>query len=375
MNYKFTNKNKKVFVALSGGVDSSVAAALLKKQNFNVIGVFMKNWSNFSGSFKVGNNKIGCVSEKDAEDARRAAEALNIPFYVFDFENEYRQQILKYMIEGYKNGITPNPDVLCNKKIKFGLFLKKALEMGADYIATGHYIKKIKNQKSKVNEYKLYIAKDKNKDQSYFLWTLTQDQLKYCLFPLGNYIKPEVRKLAKKFKLPTAMKKDSQGLCFIGKINLREFLKQWIPEKQGNIIDINGKILGKHPGVWFFTIGQRHGFNLAGGPYFVVKKDVKRNNLIVAKDNDKSLFSKKIIVSDLNWISGQMPKFPLQCLVRIRYRQPLQQAKLVKVKNKKLKVKSIEIKFTEPQRAVAKGQSAVFYKKNGEMIGGGIIVS
>ncbi|MEK7062321.1 MAG: tRNA 2-thiouridine(34) synthase MnmA, partial [Patescibacteria group bacterium] len=226
------NKKKTVFVAMSGGVDSSVAALLLNKQGYNVIGVFMRCY-----------NLDGC-SERDAEDARRVAEKLNIPFYVWDFEEEYKKKVVEYMVKGYKKGITPNPDVMCNREIKFGLFLEKALSMRADYVATGHYVR-IKNYELGIRGGKkplfiihnlLFIAKDTNKDQSYFLWTLTQKQLKHCLFPIGEYLKSEVRKIAKKAGLLTAEKKDSQGICFLGKVSLDDFLKNYIPEKRGDVL-------------------------------------------------------------------------------------------------------------------------------------------
>src|SRR3989338_7119510 len=217
--------DKKVFVAMSGGVDSSVAALLLKKQGYDVTGIFMRCY-----------NLDGCA-ERDAEDARRVAEHIGIPFYIFDFEEEYKKQVVEYMVEGYRAGITPNPDVMCNKEIKFGLFLKKALALGANYVATGHYIRLRRNfeinSKFKIqnSKFTLWQAKDLNKDQSYFLWTLIQEQLEYCLFPIGDYTKPEVRAMARRFDLPTADKPDSQGICFIGEINLNEFLKKNIPVK------------------------------------------------------------------------------------------------------------------------------------------------
>ncbi|MDD5431333.1 MAG: tRNA 2-thiouridine(34) synthase MnmA [Candidatus Pacebacteria bacterium] len=341
---------KKVFVGMSGGVDSSVAAALLKKQDYDVTGVYIK-----------GYNIDGCY-EGDVNDARKAAEVLGIPFYVFDMEKEYKDKVVKYMISGYKKGITPNPDVMCNKEIKFGLFLAKALKMGADYIATGHYVK-LKNGK-------LYQAKDKNKDQSYFLWTLTQKQLKHCLFPVGDIVKPEVRKLAKKYKLPNAEKKDSQGVCFLGKIGMKGFLEKYIPPKKGIVVNTKGEIVGEHDGVQFYTIGQRHGLRLGkrnadnAKPYFVAEKDVKSNAILVAEgENNPALYKKEVEITDVNWISGK-PKNGQRVMMRVRYRQPLFSAAS----------KGNKIIFDKPQKFVAQGQSAVFYTKAEEMLGGGVII-
>ena len=248
-------KNKTVFVGMSGGVDSSVAAALLSAEGYDVVGIHLRCF-----------NVDGCAA-RDAEDARRAAETLGIPFYTLDFEEEYKTKVVSYMVDGYRQGITPNPDVMCNREIKFGLFLKKALEMGADFVATGHYVKKEERRKKKelkthssfiIPHLSLSIAKDGNKDQSYFLWTLTQDDLKHCLFPIGEYKKPEVRKLAKKYNLPNAEKKDSQGICFLGQVTLSDFLKDYIPEKKGAVVTESGEKIGEHIGAHFYTIGQRH---------------------------------------------------------------------------------------------------------------------
>ncbi|MEK7635747.1 MAG: tRNA 2-thiouridine(34) synthase MnmA [Patescibacteria group bacterium] len=364
-------KNKKtVFVAMSGGVDSSVAALLLKRQGYGVVGVFMRCF-----------NLDGCA-ERDAEDARRVAEKLKIPFYVWDFEKEYKKKVVEYMVKGYKKGITPNPDVMCNREIKFGIFLKKALQMGADFVATGHYIKiqnskfKIQNDNSKFKIiYKLFQAKDKNKDQSYFLWALIQAQLKHCLFPIGDYLKPKVREIARKAGLPTAEKKDSQGICFLGKISLEDFLKQYIPKKQGDVLDVFGKKIGKHKGAHFYTIGQRHGLGIGGSekPYYVVEKNVKKNIIVVAEGDDNSaLYKKRIELTDVNFINQQLliNNQQQQVLMRVRYRQPLINAVL---RQSALKSASIRALFEKPQKAVAPGQSAVFYNKAGEMLGGGTI--
>ena len=395
-------KKLKVFVAMSGGVDSSVAAALLKygyidscgrfrvargrgpeaRSSYAVIGAHMKCY-----------NLDGC-GERDAEDARRAAEVLGIPFYIFDFEKEYKNKVVEYMVDGYKKGITPNPDVMCNKEIKFGLFLKKALELGADYVATGHYVKlgvrgqglgvrkKIKNTLYPIL-YTLYAARDKNKDQSYFLWTLTQKQLKHCLFPLGDITKPEVRKLAQKFNLPNADKKDSQGICFLGRVDLKDFLKKYIPEKKGLILDASGKVVGEHKGAWFYTIGQRSGIGLGGGkkPRYIAEKDVKENALLVAEENDPALYRKEIELKNLNFINPDLSSLiransRINVLARVRYRQPLFKARLCQMSNVKC-----WLVFDRPQKFVASGQSAVFYSaKRGDLpagrqvLGGGIIV-
>ncbi|PIW97477.1 tRNA 2-thiouridine(34) synthase MnmA [Candidatus Jorgensenbacteria bacterium CG_4_8_14_3_um_filter_38_10] len=375
-----TGKQKRVFVAMSGGVDSSVAAFLLKKKGYQVIGGFIK-----------GYNVDGCL-EKDAQDARRVAGFLGIPFYIFDLEKEYKEKVVEYMIDGYKKGITPNPDVMCNKEIKFGLFLKKALELGADYVATGHYVRLKSTNSESLRTFirklvpircSLMIAKDENKDQSYFLWTLTQDQLKYCLFPIGDYLKSEVRKIARKAGLPTAEKKDSQGICFLGQVNIKNFLSQYLPFKEGDILDTEGKKIGEHHGAYFYTIGQRHlgtKFQIPNGgqakqgrmvaglgpkfqkPFYVANKNVESNTLVVAEgDSNPALYRKEIELTDVNFISPQysniLENVGMSVLARVRYRQPLARAQLIKEPIKKFK-----LIFETPQKFVASGQSAVFYR-------------
>lgn len=347
---KFANKT--VFVGLSGGVDSSVAAYLLKKEGYRVIGVHMRCW-----------NEAGC-DEKEAEYARRVAEHLNIPFYLFDLEKEYKEAVVDYMIKGYKAGITPNPDVMCNKEIKFGVFLKKALELGADYVATGHYVRKAGK--------KLAIAKDLSKDQSYFLWTLTQDQIERSLFPIGDYLKKDVRKIAKKIGLPTADKKDSQGICFIGEVSIKDFLRRYIKPKKGNIVDEEGNVLGKHDGAVFYTIGQRHGLGVGGSdlPYYVKAKDVKKNLIIVAKgEENPSLYRKAINLTQVNINpslirANRRIRGGLKVMARVRYRQDLFRAKFI----------NNALVFDKPQKFIAPGQSAVIYDKKGIMLGGGVII-
>lgn len=348
-------KNK-VYVAMSGGVDSSVAAALLKKAGFDVTGVFMKPWQPWPGL---------CMWQGDREEALRAASVLGTPLLTWDFSKEYKREVGDYMIREYKAGRTPNPDVMCNKEIKFGLFLKKALKEGADYIATGHYIK-VKNSKIKdQNFYRLYQAKDKNKDQSYFLWTLTQKQLKYCLFPIGEHTKPEVRKMAKKFGLPNHDKKDSQGVCFIGPLDMKHFLEKYIKNKKGEIMDEKHNIIGTHDGVYYYTIGQRHGLNIGNGqgPYYVTGKNIKKNLIYVGKE--KELDGKEIKITNIN-LTNQELKLPQKINVKIRYRSESIPARVTAHPTHYL------LLTTKFFRAVTPGQSAVFYRGE-EMIGGGII--
>lgn len=347
---------KKVFMAMSGGVDSSVAAALLIERGFDVVGCHMKCY-----------NVDGCA-EQDAEDARRVAEQLGIPFYTFDLERAYKERVVDYMVRGYKNGITPNPDVMCNKEIKFGLFLKRALELGADYIATGHYvaIKKI------AGAYALHAAKDKNKDQSYFLWTLTQKELAHCLFPLGNLTKPEVRAIAVKHGLVTAAKKDSQGICFLGKVPAAEFLKRYIPAHAGAVVTMLGEKIGTHDGAEFYTVGQRHGLKIGGHkePLYVAGKNIADNTVIVAEGKKNTeLYRTEATLENLNLINKLDTRKPVTVHARIRYRQPLFKAAFRIGKNK-----TGMLAFDKPQKAVAIGQSAVFYTEKGKMLGGGVIV-
>jgi len=350
---KIRRKNtQKIIIAMSGGVDSSVAAALLKRAGFNIIGVFLK-LNNFSSE-----------AEKRA---RKSAKILKIPFFVFNFEKEFKKRIFDYFLDGYKKGITPNPCTVCNKEIKFGLLLERALKLDADFVATGHYArkKKLENRKQKT-EYKLLKAKDKNKDQSYFLWMLSQKQLKRILFPVGDYTRQEVEKMAKKFKLPFANVKKSMEICFVP-TTIDYFLKKYLKPKPGIITTKDGKKIGEHKGLPFYTIGQRKGIKLPGGPFYVLDKNLKKNILIVTK-NEKDLYKKELFVKDVNWISSKEPKLPLQVKAKIRYRSKSVPATITR----SLKSKVYNLKFGHPQRAITPGQSVVLYR--GEvLLGGGII--
>ena len=396
-------KKKRVFVGMSGGVDSSVTVALLKGWGFDVVGVFIKSY-----------NVDGC-GERDANDARRVAEQLKIPFYVFDLEKEYKERVVQYMVDGYKNGLTPNPDVMCNKEIKFGLFLKRALELGADYVAPGHYVRLVEQadsyfyretdkffpaknfpilgrklltkrflpaQSPLLNscQFALKIAKDKNKDQSYFLWTLTQNQLKHCLFPIGEYTKPQIRKMAKKFSLITAEKKDSQGICFLGKISLPEFLEGYLPKNKGDVLNVSGEKIGQHNGAHFYTIGQRHGLGIGGSskPQYISDKNIKNNTVTIAEgENNPALYKKEVKLTNINFIPKlKIENYELEILTRVRYRQPLVKAtlKFLNSETPACRQAGLKLTFSRPQKFVASGQSAVFYDKGGEMLGGGVIV-
>ena len=375
-----TTKNKKVVVAMSGGVDSSIAAALLKKAGFDVIGVFMIFWSEKAKTQRWNR----CCSPGAQMKAREVAKKLNIPFYVLDLQKEFKEKIVDYFLKGIKEGITPNPCVECNRFIKFGILLEKAKAFGADFIATGHYARKrelkIKNEKLKI--YKLLKAKDKEKDQSYFLWRLTQDQLKHIIFPLGDLTKEEVKRLAKKFKLPVLNISESQEICFVS-TTLEDFLKKYLKPKPGKIIDKEGKILGEHKGLIFYTIGQRKGIGLSGGPYYVLEKDTKNNLLIVTK-NEKDLYKKELIAKEVNWISGKPPEFPIRVKAKIRYLHEPASATVFSFSSPPLLSSPslregeeyrrgwVKVVFDKPQRAITPGQSVVFYKRN-EVLGGGII--
>ncbi len=343
---------KKIIISLSGGIDSAVAGALLKKKKFEVFGVFMRLWN---------------FPPEREKRAKKIAEILKIPFFVFDFEKEFKIQIVdNYFLKELKKGLTPNPCVICNKKIKFGLLLEKIKkELKIEKLATGHYAR---ISKTKKGIFKIFRAKDEKKDQSYFLWMLNQNQIKKIVFPLGNFLKEEVKNLAKKFKLDFLLKvPQSSNLCFV-KNNFYDFLKSSLSQKEGFILDEYFKILGKHKGLAFYTIGQREKIGISGGPFYVLKKDLKNNFLIVTKD-EKKLYKKEVIFEKPNWICRKEPNFPLKVKAKIRYQQKLSTAKIVKIK--KNLYKAI---FKEPQRAVTPGQSIVFYKQK-ELLGGAKIKS
>ncbi|HSW36792.1 MAG TPA: tRNA 2-thiouridine(34) synthase MnmA [Candidatus Saccharimonadales bacterium] len=344
---------KKVYVGMSGGVDSSVTAALLKQQGYDVTGVYMKNWSQDLPG-------LVCPWKEDYQDAKRVAVELGIPFKMYDFEKEYRHKVVDYMVEGYKAGITPNPDVMCNQEVKFKLFLDTALEDGADLIATGHY--------SITKNGKLYMAKDKNKDQSYFLYRVSEDALKHSLMPVGELTKPEVRELAKKLGLATADKKDSQGICFVGKVGIKDFLLHELgSQPPGLIIDQHGREVGEHDGALFYTIGQRHGLSVGGGlPYYVVGKDMAKNEVYVTTDlQDERLWNKDLQLTSLHWIN-ELPKAKQTYQVRTRYRGPLVNCTLSIRGHKAI------VDLAEELRAITPGQSAVIYEGD-RVLGGGIV--
>lgn len=397
---------RKVFVGMSGGVDSSVVAYLLKAQGYDVTGVYMKNWSeeSFGGKFSKY-----CPWRQDLADVQAVCRKIGIPYKVYNFEREYNKRVIDYFFDGEIKGETPNPDIVCNREIKFGLFAKKAFAEGADYIATGHYVRKIKLStslrprrtwggkkpsfiasplklsmpavvgggralnppyiKGENQRNALKVARDANKDQSYFLCTLTAKQIERALFPLGDYTKPEVREIAREFGLPTAEKPESMGICFVGEVKLQDFLKAQIAETPGEIITSEGQVVGRHIGLPFYTIGQRQGLNLGGGvPYFVVAKNLKKNQLIVARGSAaEELYQRTVRVKKWNWIFGKPPSLPFACQVRLRHRQEPQSARLI------TDGKQIVVQCTRKQRAVTPGQFCAVYSR-GVLLGGGVIM-
>ncbi len=344
-----------VYVGMSGGVDSSVTAALLKQQGYKVTGVYMKNWTTDLPGFV-------CPWADDLADAKRVAVQLDIPFKVFDFQKEYKQQVVVYMIAEYQAGRTPNPDIMCNQEIKFDLFLKASLSDGADMIATGHY--------ARVQDGKLLTGLDKNKDQSYFLYRVTEDALRKTLLPIGELTKPEVREQARRLGLATAEKKDSQGICFVGKIGIKEFLQNYVDAQPGDIIDKKtGNVLGQHDGAIYYTIGQRQGLHVGGGlPFYVVGKDMGKNIVYVTTDlNDENLWRDELNLSQLHWIN-EAPSEGKSYDVRTRYR-----AALINGHLQSLQGDGLSVSLDDPERALTAGQSAVLYEGD-RVVGGGIVV-
>ncbi len=356
---------KTVVVGMSGGVDSSVAALLLKEQGYNVVGLYMLNWEE--------NDENGCcTAEEDYADVRRVCALIDIPYYTVNFAKEYMDRVFSYFLAEYKAGRTPNPDVLCNREIKFGPFLQEAKKLGADYIATGHYCKILHDN----GVHYLQKAKDQNKDQTYFLNQLSQAQLQDVLFPLQDMEKPEIRKIALETGLATAKKKDSTGICFIGERNFRKFLSSYLPATKGKICDLSGKEVGEHLGLMYYTLGQRRGLDLGGikgeedcGRWFVVKKDLQNNILYVSHGDESPLYSKSCEVSSFNWIPFEKQEKTFECTAKFRYRQPDQKVLVTNLGNGKL-----HIEFDEKQRAVTEGQYAVLYE-NENCLGGGVIES
>lgn len=354
-------KKKRVVVGMSGGVDSAVTAALLKEQGFDVVGLYMSNW-------KETDPNGCCTGEQDWTDVQYICDKIGIPYYSVDFSEQYMNNVFKLFVDEYKKGRTPNPDVLCNREVKFGPFADFARELGADYVATGHYCR-IRHDG---DMHYLLRAKDDNKDQTYFLNQVSMQQLRDVMFPLGDLTKPEVRELALKFDIPVAKKKDSTGICFIGERNFRQFLSQYIPMKDGDIVTQDGKVVGRHHGVYFYTLGQRRGLGIGGSAdgngerWFVLGKDVEKNLLIVSQGEDDILFKDGLETEGFNFITPP-PAKEFDCEVRIKHRQPLQKARA-----QVLEKGNVRIVFQEKQRAIAEGQYAVVYY--GDIcLGGGVI--
>jgi len=354
------NTNKTVIVGMSGGVDSSVCAALLKEQGYKVIGLFMKNWEEF--------DEHGvCQSSKEYADVISVCEKLDIPYYSVDFIEEYRNQVFSHFVEEYKLGFTPNPDILCNREIKFKVFFEKAMEMGADYLATGHYCQNhLEN-----GVHHLKKGADPLKDQSYFLYTIKKEILEKVLFPVGDIPKTEVRRIAAKYDLSTKEKKDSTGICFIGERNFKNFLSNYVTFTDGDFETLDGTKVGRHTGAVYYTIGQRKGLGLGGQgePWFVVGKDMKRNVVIVERgETHPHLYSDTLTATDLSFVNGEWNKpLPFKCKAKIRYRQKDQECIVTKIEGDK-----IFVEFAVPQRAITPRQSVVFY--DGDICLGGAMI-
>jgi len=419
------SQGKKVFVGMSGGVDSSVSAAILKAAGYDVTGVFIKVWQP---------DWMDCNWREDRLDAMRVAANLDIPFITLDLEKEYKREVVDYMIAEYKTGRTPNPDVMCNKSVKFGAFYDWAMKNGADFVATGHYARMVESHESKVESegaedtelsegrglferaeisddkgdrmnptparsrheisrsefrrprkvdvseatrFELLAGSDPNKDQSYFLWNIRREQLPHIIFPIGDIEKPEVRKLAKKFKLPNADKKDSQGLCFIGKVDIKEFLSHYMEPKRGDVLDEHSKVIGHHDGAFFLTIGERHGFVIDAKtthdkPYYIISKDIGKNTIIVSNKDPQGFLAEaktSVNIEKTNWMSGT-PETGKKYSSRARYRQPPESLVFTSINEKK---RTAEIEFDKPQNSLTPGQSLVVY--DGDVcLGGGIIL-
>ncbi|MEH7482612.1 tRNA 2-thiouridine(34) synthase MnmA [Neobacillus drentensis] len=352
-------KNTRVVVGMSGGVDSSVAALLLKQQGYDVIGIFMKNWDDTDDTGF-------CTATEDYEDVIRVCNQIGIPYYAVNFEKQYWDKVFTYFLEEYKAGRTPNPDVMCNKEIKFKAFLEHAMKLGADYLATGHYAQ----VEYRDGEYKMLRGLDENKDQTYFLNQLTQAQLSKVMFPIGNLEKPKVREIAKEANLATATKKDSTGICFIGERNFKDFLGQYLPAQPGNMETFDGEVKGKHEGLMYHTIGQRHGLGIggAGEPWFAIGKDLERNVLYVGQGfHHEKLYSDSITAVGVSWVSDREKPAEFTCTAKFRYRQEDH-----KVTVRLLEDAQVEVVFDEPIRAITPGQAVVFYNGD-ECLGGGTI--
>ncbi|WP_409306051.1 tRNA 2-thiouridine(34) synthase MnmA [Peribacillus sp. SCS-155] len=352
-------KDTRVVVGMSGGVDSSVAALLLKNQGYDVVGIFMKNWDD------TDENGV-CTATEDYNDVIAVCNQIGIPYYAVNFEKQYWDKVFTYFLDEYKAGRTPNPDVMCNKEIKFKAFLEHAVSLGADYLATGHYAQ----VEYRDGEYKMLRGADENKDQTYFLNQLTQSQLEKVMFPLGHIDKKQVREIAKEAGLATAAKKDSTGICFIGERNFKEFLSNYLPAQPGDMQTLDGEVMGRHDGLMYYTIGQRHGLGIGGSgdPWFVVGKDLKENILYVGQgfDNEK-LYSTSINAVNVSWVSDKAPDTDLSCTAKFRYRQEDN-----KVTVKVTEGGNAQVIFDKPIRAVTPGQAVVFY--DGKVcLGGGTI--
>jgi len=354
---KEINKQK-IIVAMSGGVDSSVASALLKKQGYDVAGVFMRFWPENKNAPNL------CCSEGAQKAAQLVAAKLKIPFYVINFEKEFKKEVVDNFLVEQARGRTPNPCVVCNKKIKFGLMFKKAKSFGANYFATGHYARIKKDRRGLFH---IFRAQDQTKDQTYFLYRLDQKKLPRIIFPLGDLTKTEVIKMAKKWQLPYR-KEESFDLCFVAN-DVESFLKKYLKSKAGKIMNMSGEILGGHRGLAFYTIGQRKRLPITQGPWWVIKKDWQKNILYVS-DDEKDLYSDTLLANKLNWLDGEAPKLPMKVWAKIRYKSEPADATLRFAQGKN----QLELIFKKPQRAITPGQSVVFYSSQGEVLGGGEIV-